>query len=363
MRRRNRGLKWRIRRLKRRLSNSWVGQLGLLTPTTFWLGLVGIVLLGSVLGLVLGGWDWLRPLPSEGQSGVTTESRSTTIRNVGFVIAGAVALVFAVWRGVVAERQTVASQSQAATAQRQAETAQQALLNERYQNAQEALDSGVPATRLNGIRDLRQLDEEHPEQYHVQVMRLFCEFVKNHTEESESTVPGEEDGEPIRELREDVQTVMYAIGRRSVRDIFLEGYADNFRLDLRNVNLYHGRLSNLNLSGADLSDTNLSNADLSDARLYDTDLSGAHLYDADLSGARLAGAYLTGADLENAILTGASFSRRWIKGDARNPATGLTQAQLDEARSDPNNPPNLEGVLDADGKQLVWGASPLTTIQ
>ena len=43
-----------------------------------------------------------------------------------------------------------------------------------------------------------------------------------------------------------------------------------------------------------------------------------------------------------------------------NPATGLTQGQLDEARSDPNNPPFLEGVLDAEtGEQLVWRGKPL----
>ncbi len=37
------------------------------------------------------------------------------------------------------------------------------------------------------------------------------------------------------------------------------------------------------------------------------------------------------------------------------PARGLTQAQLDQARADPDNPPKLDGVEDAvTGKQLVW---------
>ncbi len=42
-------------------------------------------------------------------------------------------------------------------------------------------------------------------------------------------------------------------------------------------------------------------------------------------------------------------------GDHRISAKGLTQAQLDEARSDPDNPPNLEGVFDAEtSERLVW---------
>ena len=147
----------------------------------FWLVVAGLILSG--LGMYFG-WDWLR-------SGATeNEPNSTTIRNAGIVIAGIFALVFALWRGLVAERQAAASQSQAETAERQAETAlrqtetaqrqvdtaQQGLLNERYQKGADMLGSGVLAVRLGGIYALQRLAEEHPEQYHVQVMRLLCAF-------------------------------------------------------------------------------------------------------------------------------------------------------------------------------------------
>ena len=56
-------------------------------------------------------WDWLR----DGPDGV--ESGSTTVRNLGLVVAGLIALPLAIWRSLVA--------------QRQADTAQQSLLNER----------------------------------------------------------------------------------------------------------------------------------------------------------------------------------------------------------------------------------------
>lgn len=402
MRRQIKGLKRWIERLTRRLSNSWVGRLAiggwqwtisLPNSTAFWLALVGIVLLGGILGLVFGGWDWFRPQPSEGQSTVTMESRSTTIRNVGFVIGGVVALVFAVWRGVVAQRQAVTAERQAETAlrqtetaQRQAETAQQGLLNERYQKGSEMLGSEVLAVRLGGIYALQRLAEEHPEQYHLQIMQLFCAYVRNPTGDEQGPVSGyDEDGEPILGLREDVQAVMYAIGKRADAGITLENADENFHLNLLNADLRRGGLEDLDLSGAFLTDANLSGAflgysDLSYAFFDNSDLSGARLPmtvlfrvsfdDADLSNANFRGAYLydarfpsanlSGAVLEGADLTGAWFNGRDINGGYRYPAKGLTQEQLDKARSDPENPPMLNGVLDAEtGQQLVWQGKPL----
>ena len=89
-------------------------------------------------------------------------------------------------------------------------------------------------------------------------------------------------------------------------------------------------------------------------------LSRASFLRGDLSGAKLMKAYLTdghfvdvnlnGANVSDANLSGVKFSNGAIQ-----PAKGLTQAQLDMARSDSNDPPKLTGVLDAGtGLQLVW---------
>ena len=356
----------------------------------FWLIIAGLILSG--LGMAFG-WDWLR-------SGATEkEPNSTTIRNAGIVIAGIFALAFALWRGLVAERQAAAAQSQAETAecqaetalrqtetaQLQADTAQQGLLNERYQKGAEMLGSNVLAVRLGGIYALQRLAEEHPEQYHVQIMQLFCAYVRNPTGELEGPVSDyDDDGEPIPGLHEDIEAVMQAIGKRTEAGIVLERADENFRLYLPNANLQGGVLEELNLSGAFLHRANLSRAslrdsDLSRAFLGDSDLSGARLPStilssasfetADLSNAkfpfakldnaRFFSANLTGADLKYADLTRAFFNVRGRAGTP-SPAKGLTQAQLDEARSDPDNPPFLEGVLDAKtGKQLVWRGKPL----
>ncbi len=396
--------------MKDRLPKSW----------PFWLVIAGLILSG--LGMALG-WDWLRSGAAE------KEPNSTTIRNGGIVIAGIFALVFALWRGLVAERQAAASQRQAETAERQAETAlrqtetaqrqvetaQQGLLNERYQKGAEMLGSEVFSVRLGGIYALQRLAEEHPEQYHVQIMQLLCAYVRNPTGQASIQVLRYEDGKPVYGPREDVQAVMYAIGNRSDADMALERAAENFRLDLRNVPLYHSHLSNLNLSYADLESANLSGARLNGAKLYsarlyrarlssasldDADFSYAFLTEADFSYASLSGteffnASLSRANLSNAILNGAnfffasldganlsdahlpsadlsnthlrdadltrtSFYEVWLPDDDPSPANGLMQGQLDQARSVADSPPLLEGVLDAEtGEQLVWRGKPL----
>ena len=91
--------------------------------------ILGMLAAGVVFSVVL--WDWLRP---ESQS---FESNGTTIRNIALVIGGAIALVFAVWRSGIAQRQS--------------DIAQQGLLNERYQKGAEMLGSEVLSVRLAGF--------------------------------------------------------------------------------------------------------------------------------------------------------------------------------------------------------------------
>ena len=76
-----------------------------------------------------------------------------------------------------------------------------------------------------------------------------------------------------------------------------------------------------------------------------TNLAHAHLTGANLTGANLTEASLDGAHLTGANLTGANLKK----------CKGLTQEQIDQARAKPDNPPKLEGVVDAEtGKPLVW---------
>ena len=330
---------------------------------TLWFCVLAALLVSAGVVPTIWQWSWLN------YSSPETESNSTTLRNVGFIFAGVLALVFGVWRGLIAERQANAAQSQSETALRQAETAQQSLLNERYQRGAEMLASSVLAVRMGGIYALNRLAEEHPKQYHIQIMELFCSFVRDPAKHEEIGLPlgsNEEPDEQERTLRTDVQTAMHLIGSRDLTRLSLEK-SEQFRLYLREANisrlqLQAGNLSSARLTKANLSGAILPDADLSAARLRKANLSGAQLRRANLSDATLWGTDLSGAILWNTNLSGTDLCGR----DANSPnygapVRGLTQAQLDQARADPPNiPPKLEGVFDSEtGKPLVWRGKPL----
>ena len=114
------------------------------------------------------------------------------------------------------------------------------------------------------------------------------------------------------------------------------------------------KLPRAKFTGADLSATHLGGSDLSGATLQESNMRSAFLMNTDLSGAKLWDANLSNAMLNNANLTGTEFVSLH-NGVTERHARGLTQSQLDEATSDPLDPPKLEGVTDAEtGKQLVW---------
>ena len=245
------------------------------------------------------------------------ESLSTTIRNVGLVVAGVEALLLAAWRSTVAGRQ--------------AHTAQQGLLNERYQKGAEMMDSSALSVRLGGIYVLRRLAEDHPEQYHIQVMELLCAFARNPTqnipESQDAEIPDDpysnyEPSPTSPKVREDVQAAVTAIGRRSKMGTDREKMTKGFLLDLRGADLRHASLRDMDFSEADL-----RGADLRGACLTKDILVGTDLADADLRGACLTQADLTDAVAPRANLRGAKLHGATLTG-ARLPSACLSYAEL-----------------------------------
>ena len=362
--------------------------------------MTAIIVLLSGVSLVVTAWQW----SWLGRGGSANASNSDTLRNVGFLIAGVLAVVFAIWRAWVAERQ-------ANTAQAQAETAQRTLLNDQYQRGAEMLSSAVLAVRLAGIYALQTLAEQQPEAYHLQIMHMFCAFVRNPPKDDILDTPVVIGGEamPLR-IREDAQAALSAIGQRNARQIELEN-EEGFRVNLRAANLRNGDFRRCLLDRANLSWADLANADLESARLVGADLtcadlsdahmrganfrgsicglariSGAKAHDANFTKADLDGTIWYGAELENASLsyatlrgadlTSATLSGTDISGtkfgrggrrhedysagplgiSARQAYTSLTQEQLDQAAASHDCPPEIEhGTNDAEtGVQLVW---------
>ena len=221
-------------------------------------------------------WDWL-PIVPDGK-----ESGSTTIRNIGLVIAGLIALPLAIWRSLVA--------------QRQADTAQQSLLNEQYQQGAEMLGSDVLAVRLGGIYALKQLTTEHPEHYHVPVMELLCAFVRHPIASEESEDKPDVDDGPLHKgfsPREDIQAIMRVIGARNKRHLIIEARTQ-FRIDLHSSDLRGMRLDGANLANAPWRDGVVSSSMDLFMSPNRTDMSGAILCSARLWFAGLVGCKLRG---------------------------------------------------------------------
>ena len=253
------------------------------------------------------------------------ESLSSTIRNLGLITGGIIAGVIAVWRGVVGERQ-------ANTAHHQAETARQSSLNERYERGTEMLNSDVLSVRLGGIHVLQRLAEEHPEQYHVQVMKVLCAFVRRPTQED-----GEDDeakSTRTYRLRDDLQDAMTAIGRRSDSRVRLERNS-GFQVDLRSANLRRVWLKRANLSGAILD--------------------GANLTEATFIGANVSNVKLWLTNLSSALFAEPANGQGESGGD---PAKGLTQKSLNDACAD-SELHLLCYVVDPETKKkLKWRGGP-----
>lgn len=301
---------------------------------------------------------------------------STAIRNSIIGGAAVVALLLAVWRSIVGERQ--------------AQTAQRSLQNEQYQKGAEMLGSRYRSVRLAGIYALERLAKEHPKEYHIQIMQVFCAFVR-HPPNTETVHPTNQ------KLRDDIQATMEIIGARSQMRIAIERTAI-YRLDLREANLsglvlrdadlsgalLYGaqlqgaylwsintvtNLSDANLSGADLTSAvlqkaNLTSADLSAAKLVQTFLTEATLRNARLFTADLTWAHLTNANLDSAKFSGTVISGAFFSYSGEDAAIGLTQGQLADTIAHEYLFPRLEGVLDAKtGKQLVSNGQTLPAAQ
>ena len=274
------------------------------------------------------------------------------------------------------------------------------LLHQRYQQAADMLGSDILSVRLGGVYALTHLANEHSREFELLVMRLLCAFVRNPIDPESVRVTEGWGDLPLRiPLRQDFDDALQAVLKKTNFAASVDA-AREYCLDLREADLSHAFMFKADLGGADMSGANLRCADLTDAILTDAklvqtefggsvllrarllasdmsgaDLSEANLCSANLSGTRLicanlSGAKLLGADVSGAILHGADVSGALlgmrsaslvVEGSvSTNAVIGLTQAQLDSAKADPENPPQLAwGCADPEtGRPLEWrGAS------
>lgn len=96
-------------------------------------------------------------------------SAAATIRNLVLIWGAPLAMGLAVWRSMVAQRQSEA-------AQKQAEIAQRSLLSDRYQRAVGMLGHDLDSMRIGGIHALVDLTREDPDEYKRKVVTLLCVY-------------------------------------------------------------------------------------------------------------------------------------------------------------------------------------------
>ena len=283
------------------------------------------VLLALIFRDAIGEWIiWL--VENEGVS------ISAIVQSIVLVIATVVGLPLALWRSIVADRQSKAAirQSEAAiqqsktateqskTAIQQSNTARLSLLNERFQQGVAMLTGPQLVNRLSGISILEQLAKESVESHHVLVLGQFCIFVCNPPKEEDNEVTENEQIEDegsrsrVPALRPELQAIICALENRSNEGRAVEK-EQNFVLDFSGAKLAYAKFRN-----GDWSSIRLESADLRNAFIEHCNMKGGFL-----PGVCIAGAEITESNLSEAILFRGNFGKSKLR------AVDLPKANLE----------------------------------
>lgn len=291
----------------------------------------------NVLALIALFWDWIwYSLLDWTWNWLWDELKGNDLSNFTVIFGAIIGISLALWRST--------------TAHKQANVAQRGLQNERFQKGADMLGSRTLATRIGGIYALERLAQDHPNEYHIQIMDLLCAFVRY----PEIGYKGIRRGmssfmlKRVKNPNPDIQEAMNVIGRRNQKQLNLDKKTNRL-LDLSGTYLDRTLLSEDHLEEVFLMGAYLRSAILVETHLEEADLRHTHLEDANLTDAHLDRAKLAYARLQNAQLKGVK---------------GLTQAMLDsaahfykEGRLLPG--PDLERAFCAEsGKELKWRDPP-----
>ena len=105
------------------------------------------------------------------------------LRNFILIAGTPVAIVLAVWRSSIAQRQSEA-------AQKQVEIAQGGLLSNRYQRAIEMLGNDLLSVRVGGVRALKNLALEHYDEYQEEVLELLGAYYSSRDNVDMASIAG-----------------------------------------------------------------------------------------------------------------------------------------------------------------------------
>ena len=189
------------------------------------------------------------------------ESNLEAIRNIVLIIAAFLAFPLAVHRTVIADEQLKESEKQNRDGD--------------FQNWIVNLFSSNEGMRHVAVEELWQFAQKYPEDYHVKVMRLFCNFIRNYSDcysTNDSAFLFSKEEKKIRQnshpIEDDVSIRMKFIGEKYFENILSMvinkgGHQKNPKqISQEREEGYRMDLSGTNFSFFDLSDGDLTNADL-----------------------------------------------------------------------------------------------------
>ena len=180
------------------------------------------------------------------------DQKSEIIRNYSLIIIATWGVALGLWRSQIANDQ--------------ARTSESGLRNERYQKGADMLGSNTLSVRVAGIYALERLAQDHPDEFHIQIMRLLSIFVRHPGPDFDAPVDGYGGGGGFPKGATprdgpDINAVADVIRRRSPEQIRIER-KQCFNLDFSGAS-FHGA----DLRGADFTGANFEDAVLSFSRL------------------------------------------------------------------------------------------------
>ncbi|SNY91973.1 Pentapeptide repeat-containing protein [Cohaesibacter sp. ES.047] len=345
-----------------------------LTPAGHWLKdhsiYFGLIVLCFTIGSL-----WLIFIDVASTEKSDWEIFSAIARNLGLLLLGAIGLPLAIWRSVLAHRQTAIANRNAANAVEQTKIANSNTANaleqtkvnrqgqyaDRFAKAAAMLGDDKLPVREAGIFALRELAIADPTGHYFKVQDLLCSFMRDVGQQDrdqadmdrtkpDADADADADTEADAKQKElelpacksDVTSTLRALSDLRTDKNLKQEEERIWKLDLQGVNLCefpgHSRIIRLqnanlrkaNLQVAELREANLQEACLIKANLKEANLEEANLKEADLSGANLQEADLWETNLQEACLIKANLKEADLSG-ANLQEASLIKANLKEA--------------------------------
>lgn len=266
------------------------------------------------------------------------KSKSVVMRNLGLLMVAIAGFFIAIFRGIVAVRNTQ-------VAHRNSEIAEKTQVTTAFTAAIEQLGNDGLSIRLGGIYALGQIAQDHPEQYKSVVSNTLQAFIRSTSYHGKSHIENNNEAEAGWIAHQEAEQeknahLMHEEQEQHWQQDSQEQEYSNFLpnetgedisaalMTIGQLKIQRAKLPNTFLVGADLRGCFLQGVNLKFAKLDNANLAMADLKYADLSNANLQGAFSLGANLKGSLFKGAKLDRADFRA-----VSGLTLAMIVSAKS------------------------------